>query len=89
MNNPLPRWWVWMFMLITVVFAILYLVLYPGLGDKPGTLELDFRRRARCRREASSRIRTAPLYARLHGHAGPPTSRKDAQAMAIGESVCS
>ena len=37
MNNPLPRWWVWMFV-ITVVFSLVYLVLYPGLGDKPGTL---------------------------------------------------
>ena len=25
MNNPLPRWWVWMFV-ITIVFSLLYLV---------------------------------------------------------------
>jgi cytochrome c oxidase cbb3-type subunit 3 len=30
-NNPLPRWWLWLFY-ITVVFGLLYLVLYPGLG---------------------------------------------------------
>ena len=34
-NNPLPRWWLWLFY-ITVVFAIGYLVLYPGLGSFPG-----------------------------------------------------
>ena len=36
-NNPLPRWWSWLFY-ITVVFALIYLVLYPGLGSWPGTL---------------------------------------------------
>ena len=36
-NNPLPRWWSWMFH-VTVVFALIYLVLYPGLGSWPGTL---------------------------------------------------
>jgi len=37
MNNPLPRWWLWLF-IITVVFAGIYLALYPGLGKFPGTL---------------------------------------------------
>ena len=36
-NNPLPRWWSWMFS-ITIVFSLGYLVLYPGLGSWPGTL---------------------------------------------------
>ena len=36
-NNPLPRWWSWLFY-ITVVFALVYLVLYPGLGSWQGTL---------------------------------------------------
>lgn len=36
-NNPLPRWWLWMFYL-TMVFGIGYLILYPGLGKYPGML---------------------------------------------------
>ncbi|MFL6572998.1 MAG: cytochrome-c oxidase, cbb3-type subunit III [Burkholderiales bacterium] len=36
-NNPLPRWWSWLFY-ITIVFALAYLVLYPGLGSWRGTL---------------------------------------------------
>jgi len=36
-NNPLPRWWMWMFYL-TIVFSAGYLVLYPGLGSWRGTL---------------------------------------------------
>jgi cytochrome c oxidase cbb3-type subunit 3 len=27
-NNPLPRWWLWMFVLC-IIFAIVYLTLYP------------------------------------------------------------
>jgi cytochrome c oxidase cbb3-type subunit 3 len=34
-NNPLPRWWMWLFYL-TVVFALVYAALYPTLGRFPG-----------------------------------------------------
>jgi cytochrome c oxidase cbb3-type subunit 3 len=34
-NNPLPRWWMWMFY-ITIVFALCYLAFYPGLGTYTG-----------------------------------------------------
>jgi cytochrome c oxidase cbb3-type subunit 3 len=37
LNHPLPRWWMWLFY-ATIVFAIGYLVLYPGLGKLPGLL---------------------------------------------------
>lgn len=30
-NNPLPRWWMWLFY-ITVIFSLAYLAFYPGLG---------------------------------------------------------
>ena len=36
-NNPLPRWWMWMFY-ITIVFGLAYVVLYPGLGNYAGVL---------------------------------------------------
>ena len=36
-NNPLPKWWLWVFY-ITVVFGLLYLVFYPGLGNFAGTM---------------------------------------------------
>jgi cytochrome c oxidase cbb3-type subunit 3 len=34
-NNPLPRWWMWLFW-ITIVFSVVYLAVYPGLGNVPG-----------------------------------------------------
>jgi cytochrome c oxidase cbb3-type subunit 3 len=35
-NNPLPKWWLWVFYL-TVAFGLLYLALYPGLGNFGGS----------------------------------------------------
>jgi cytochrome c oxidase cbb3-type subunit 3 len=37
-SNPLPRWWLWMFY-ITLVFGIIYLILFPGLGSYAGVLK--------------------------------------------------
>jgi cytochrome c oxidase cbb3-type subunit 3 len=36
-NNPMPRWWVGLFV-ITIVFGLAYLVAYPGLGSYKGEL---------------------------------------------------
>lgn len=82
LNNPLPRWWFWLFV-ITVVFGAFYLVLYPGLGAFPGTLGWtssgQYQTEQRRAQEAM-----APLYAKL---AATPFEQlaKDPQAMAIGE----
>ncbi len=37
LNNPLPRWWLNLFN-ITIVFSLVYLALYPGLGNLAGFL---------------------------------------------------
>ena len=37
LNNPLPRWWMWMF-LFSCIFGLVYLVLFPGLGSFPGIM---------------------------------------------------
>lgn len=34
-NNPLPRWWMWLFYL-TVAFSLGYVAVYPALGRFPG-----------------------------------------------------
>lgn len=34
-NNPLPRWWIGLFYL-TIVFSVVYLVVYPGFGSYAG-----------------------------------------------------
>lgn len=37
-DNPLPKWWFHLFM-ATVIFALVYLILYPGLGNFQGLLK--------------------------------------------------
>ena len=37
-NNPLPRWWVGLFYL-TIVFSVVYLILYPGFGSYAGVFK--------------------------------------------------
>lgn len=36
-NNPLPRWWMILFW-VTIVWGLIYLALYPGLGNFQGLL---------------------------------------------------
>ncbi|MDH3713196.1 MAG: c-type cytochrome, partial [Gammaproteobacteria bacterium] len=36
-NNPLPKWWLNMFYM-TLIFGVVYLALYPGLGSYKGML---------------------------------------------------
>jgi cytochrome c oxidase cbb3-type subunit III len=82
MNNPLPRWWMWLF-IITVVFSFGYLVLYPGLGSAKGTLGWSTQSAYQAE-QAKANAATAPLYSRLAGLDADALA-KDTQAMAIGE----
>ena len=82
MNNPLPRWWVWLF-IITVVFALVYLVLYPGLGKFGGTF--GWSQAGQYETEvAKGNKEVEPLYAKFNDMK-PEDVAGDAQAMAIGE----
>ena len=82
MNNPLPRWWVWLF-IITVVFALVYLVLYPGLGKFGGTF--GWSQAGQYDAEvAKGNKEVEPLYAKFN-NMKPEDVAGDTQAMAIGE----
>ena len=65
LNNPLPRWWFGLFVL-TIVFSIGYLVLYPGLGDFAGKLGWTSVGAAD-REVAGNRERLDSLFARFRG----------------------
>jgi len=82
MNNPLPRWWVWLFV-ITIVFGLIYLALYPGLGVFPGKLGWSSSGQYRAEVERGN-ADIAPTYAKFSAMT-PEELSKDAKAMAIGE----
>lgn len=82
LNNPLPRWWMGLFV-ITVVFAVLYLALYPGLGSFGGQLGWTSIGQLEAE-QAKAQAAMAPLYAKFTSQT-PEALAKDAQAMAIGE----
>ena len=82
MNNPLPRWWVGLF-LITIFFSFGYLALYPGLGSHPG--QLAWTSNGQYEAEvAKANKELEPMYAKFAGMP-PEEVAKDPQAMAIGD----
>lgn len=82
LNNPLPRWWMWLFV-ITVVFGAIYLALYPGLGSKVGALGWTSVGQYQNERERAA-AELAPMFARFDAM---PIDKlaADPQAHAIGE----
>ncbi len=82
LNNPLPRWWMWLFV-ITVVFAAAYLTFYPGLGTYAGTFKWTSTGQWEAE-QAKARETMAPLYAKFTAMPAAELA-KDAQAMGIGE----
>ncbi len=81
-NNPLPRWWLWMFY-ITIVFGLVYLALYPGLGNYPGALGWT---QAKQYEEELARAeeKFGPIFAAWARRPIPELAR-DAEAMRAGQ----
>jgi len=82
MNNPLPRWWMWLFVL-TVVFAAAYLTFYPGLGSNPGTFKWSSAGQWE-NEQQKAHAAMAPVYDKFKAMPAAELA-KDAQAMGIGE----
>jgi cytochrome c oxidase cbb3-type subunit 3 len=82
LNNPLPRWWMFLFVL-TVLFSIVYLALYPGLGQFGGSLNWSSRGQHEAE-QAAAAASMKPLYARFATMDEKALAR-DSRAMGIGE----
>ncbi len=81
-NNPLPLWWVGLFVL-TIAFGIGYLAVFPGLGSFRGTH--DWSSRGEYEQDMAKATQALePVYAR---YAPMPIEEaaRDPQAKAIGE----
>lgn len=82
MNNPLPRWWVGLFV-ITIVFSLFYLFAYPGLGEYEGSLGWSQTKQYE-EEMAKADAELKPIYAKF---AATPIEdlAKNPEANAIGE----
>lgn len=84
LNNPLPRWWLYLFH-ITIIFTIVYLVLFPGLGNVKGTL--GWSQVGRYEEEmAAARDVVEDVYARYRDMQ-PAELMADDEALGIGRRV--
>jgi cytochrome c oxidase cbb3-type subunit 3 len=82
LNTPMPRWWMGLFYL-TIVFAIGYLVLYPGLGTYAG--KLGWKSSGAYQLEVKqANLDYGPLFDKYLKQ-DIPTVARDPQAQAIGE----
>jgi cytochrome c oxidase cbb3-type subunit 3 len=83
-NNPLPRWWLWLF-LASIGFSVVYLALYPGLGNYAGTLgwTQGSQHLAEVQRAA---IVERQILGKFAGRAPEDLSRDD-QALAVGRNL--
>ncbi|WP_119156586.1 cytochrome-c oxidase, cbb3-type subunit III [Caldimonas tepidiphila] len=82
LNNPLPRWWMWLF-IITIVFSAVYLVLYPGLGVYQG--KWGWSQVGQYNAEVEkAKVQLEPLYAQFTSKDAAQLAL-DSQAMGIGE----
>ncbi len=83
-NNPLPRWWIWLFW-ASIVFSLVYLWFYPGLGAYQGSLKWT------SANEYAEEVKVAqdrygPLYARL-AKADLKQLAADPEARAVGQKL--
>jgi cytochrome c oxidase cbb3-type subunit III len=81
-NNPMPRWWLMLFY-ITIAFAPLYLLLYPGVGR--GVLGWTQARQYREEMQSAQR-EYGPIYAAFAGR-NVEQLAKDPKALALGHSL--
>lgn len=81
-NNPMPKWWSWLFYL-TVFFAIGYLILYPGFGRHQGILGwTSTGQHAAEMKKANDQY--GPIYAKFAAMDVPAVAA-DKQAMEMGK----
>lgn len=84
LNNPLPMWWLWLFIL-TIIWGIGYLIYYPGLGTFAGTG--DWSQESQYDAEvAAAEARYGPIFAQ-YGAMEVTDLLNEPDALAIGASL--
>jgi cytochrome c oxidase cbb3-type subunit 3 len=84
LNNPLPRWWLYLFHM-TIVFTLVYLALFPGLGNVKGLL--GWTQLSQYEAEmAVAKSAQADVFARFRDQS-PEALMADPEALGIGRRV--
>ncbi len=83
-NNPLPRWWLWLFVL-TILFGLAYLTLFPGLGSFPGLAHWSSASQYRAEKSSAGRVLEDHLAGL--GTKSPTELSRDPQAMATARNL--
>lgn len=83
-NNPMPLWWLVLFVL-TVLFGLAYLQLYPGVGDFAGSLRWSQEAELREGLAKVAQQRSAAL--RAFSGRDVASLRQDPEALALGKKV--
>ena len=84
LNNPLPMWWLYLFV-ITLMYSAAYLIVYPGLGNFAGTFgwsQIDQYERE----VAAAEERYGPMFAEF-GAMEVEQLINEPRAMSIGQSL--
>ncbi|ALM51577.1 cytochrome-c oxidase, cbb3-type subunit III [Halomonas huangheensis] len=83
-DNPLPRWWFLLY-IATVIFALSYLALYPGLGNFSGLL--GWSQEAQWEKEVTAADeRFTPIFEQYQ-QVPIPELAQDAEAMQVAERI--
>lgn len=80
-NNPLPKWWLWLFY-GTIVFGLVYYALYPGLGNYKGLLNWTKEGQYNAESE-KAQAKYGPLF-KQYADQDLVTLAKDEKALAMG-----
>lgn len=83
-NNPLPRWWMWLFW-ITIAFGFVYLALYPGLGSYPGLWKWTQLTQLEAENKQAD-AQFGPIYEKFAGQDVAQLARSP-EALAIGQKL--
>lgn len=84
LNNPLPMWWLWLFIL-TLIWGVGYFVMYPSFGNIEGVL--GWSQESQYEAEvAAAEERYGPMFAK-YGAMPAEELIGDPQAMNIGASL--
>lgn len=84
LNNPLPSWWLWMF-IMAIVFAFIYFALYPAMGTYKGMFGWSEVKQWEDEVKAMDE-KTAPLYASYMAKSIPELA-KDENAVRTGARI--